>query len=46
MSLSWPIFVTAGRGIGLLLDARETSWDELPTQQNVQAEIERLKQQR
>jgi hypothetical protein len=42
----WPVFVTGGWGIGLLLDARETYGDRPVTEQDVQAEIERLKQQR
>ena len=42
----WPVFVTGGWGIGLLVDAYETYGDRPPTEQDVQAEIERLKQQR
>ena len=42
----WPVFVTGGWGIGLAMDARETYWDIPPTEQEVQAEIEKLKQQR
>jgi hypothetical protein len=42
----WPVFVTGGWGVGLLFDARETYGQEPVTEQDVQAEIERLKQQR
>jgi len=42
----WPVFVTGGWGIGLAMDARETYWDSPPTEREVQAEIEKLKQQR
>jgi hypothetical protein len=41
----WPVFVTGGWGIGLLMDARETYWDRPPTEHEVQTEIERLKRQ-
>ena len=42
----WPVFVTGGWGIGLAVDAWETYGDRPPTEQDVQAEIERLKRQR
>ena len=42
----WPVFVTGGWGIGLLMDANETYWDKPVTEQEVQAEIERLKRER
>ncbi len=42
----WPIFVTGGWGIGLAMDAYATYWDMPPTEQEVNAEVEKLKQQR
>ena len=41
-----PIFVTGGWGIGLAMDAYATYWDMPPTEQEVNAEVEKLKQQR
>ncbi len=39
----WPVFVTGGWGIGLVLDARDTYWRKPVTEADVQREIERLK---
>jgi len=39
----WPVFVTGGWGVGLLMDAWETYGRRPVTEQDVQAEMQRLK---
>jgi hypothetical protein len=39
----WPVFVTGGWGVGLLMDAWETYGRRPVTERDVQAEMERLK---
>jgi hypothetical protein len=40
----WPVFVTGGWGVGLLINAWDTYGTSPITEQEVQAEIERLKE--
>ncbi len=42
----WPLFVTGGWGVGLLLDAWETYGRRPITEQDVEAEMRRLEGQR
>lgn len=39
----WPVFVTGGWGIGLVMNAWEVYWRKPITEQSVSSEIERMR---